>query len=51
MEAHGGFRNLLAPPGYGERPEEFDATIFERRWARLGREVHYMQFSAKGDDR
>lgn len=44
MESHGGFTNLLGPGGHGERPEEFAATLFEKRWIGKGREVAYMQF-------
>lgn len=44
MEGNPRFRNALGPGGFGPRPEEYPATIFEKRWLGKGKDIFYLQF-------
>ena len=45
FEGGSSFENLRGSGAHGARPENFDETIFERRWLEQGRDVLHLQFS------
>ena len=44
VETHGAFENLFGPGGWVPTIEGHPETLFEQRWRRHGRPIHFMRF-------
>ncbi len=44
MEGHGAFANLFGPGGWVSEIPGHPKTLFEERWRRHGRPIHFMRF-------
>ena len=48
VEGHGGFVNDLGAGAWADALAAHAGTIFEERWRRRGRSIHYLRFSVAG---
>jgi hypothetical protein len=44
VQGHGAFENLYGPDGWVAEIPGHPTTLFEERWRRHGRPIHFMRF-------